>query len=199
MGNFEDHMRWAAGSYVLGLLILGLIVTTVSLPLTVLGLAALSLPLTLAGGAFPDIDHHASKPYKAFRLFTTIAGVGGGAYAIFAFGEPLSTTVAASAGLPQAAVWGGFIIAGGISIGLISRFTLAIVQPRHRGPTHRVPIGLLVTAGIGGAIGFLATSISLLTPLLIGGVAAGFFFMGFMSHLACDGMLTSLDTYITLS
>ena len=198
MGDFEDHMRWAFGAHIVTVLGIGVAISVYSLPLLFVGVAATGLPLTLIGGAFPDIDHHASKPNRIFKNALTVgAAVCSGYFAVTAGGTLLSAT-GATYGVPTtpSLAIGGTTTA--LVTGAAARKGFSVVRPRHRGVTHRVPTGTIVSAAVGAVVTVaLAGSPEPVKPALFGGLSAILFFAGVLSHLACDGMLTSLDTYLS--
>lgn len=198
MGDFETHMRWAGGAHMVAATVLLMTILLTELPLLLSALLILGVPFTFAGASFPDIDHHASKPNRYFKLFLLGTGTLIAAYlfGIYFFesieelilqynmsGRPITTVTA---------------VVFSLLVGGLVSYLFDIIRPKHRGPTHRIPIGLVVTMILIVALSFSLASAGVTVPYIIGVGIGGFFFSGFLSHLACDGMLSSPKTYISV-
>lgn len=204
MGSFEDHVRYGVAFYSGAVLL-------VSAPVAYLigegalgtggvalaaGAAVVGFPFALAGASFPDVDHHSAKPHRLFRRWISVAAAVVSGYVLFAsgLGSEAGFVVAEAAGVevggvPEAAAGGVVAVAGGVAAAGGAFVGVGVVKPRHRGITHTVRAGVVVAAVVGTGFGY---AVSVLVPSVAasaGGIAASAFFVGFLSHLQCDGML----------
>ncbi len=200
MGSFEAHMKYGfASHFVSGVILIGLVYLT-PLPLLAALIGVLAIPITLAGASFPDIDHPQSKPNRVFRQFLFGAGILVTAWVFGQTGFYEAQSQLQSAGTEEAA----FSLAAVLTVivallgGFGVRFLFDILRPSHRGTTHRVPIGAGVSVGLGMITWALAVTVEVAFPLLLAGVVGWLFMAGFMSHLACDGVLLQARTYTRL-
>lgn len=176
MGNFQDHMRYGVGSYV-----------------TVFG-CLFALPFVIGGAAFPDIDHHASKPHKWLRsgvfvsttLISAFLFVSEGSFYSLTLAEGVKT--ASGAPLSDGALSLIIIGVGALIVGVVAEYAVGFFKPVHRGVTHTLTTGGLVSAILGGAVALGLTLVFPDVSLLLGAVAGMSFFIGFLSHLQCDGL-----------
>ena len=204
MGSFEDHVRYGVAFYAGAVLL-------VSAPVAYLlgegalgtggaalaaGAAVLGFPFALAGASFPDVDHHSAKPHRLFRRWVSVAAAVVSGYVLFASGVGFDVGVAAAeaagvsvGGVPDAVLGGATAVAGAFAAAGVAFVGVGVVKPRHRGITHTVRAGVVVAAVVGTGFGY---SVSVFVPSVAaaaGGIAAVAFFVGFLSHLQCDGML----------
>lgn len=200
MGNFDEHMRYGVAIHVLVSLGFFGFALVSSLPVYLALFAFVLLPVTLAGAMFPDIDHPASKPNRFFRrllfLLMTVVGAGVvGGVGFFSVYELIVEQVGAEGALPLtlSVITTAGILVGFGSVGLFNR-----LRPPHRGMTHRVPIGAVVTAILVLVLAGGFSLVGLTTALWLGAISGGMFFAGFLSHLLCDGVLLQRKTYLTL-
>jgi hypothetical protein len=204
MGSFEDHVRYGVAFYAGAVLL-------VSAPVAYLlgegalgtggaalaaGAAVLGFPFALAGASFPDVDHHSAKPHRLFRRGVSVAAAVVSGYVVFAsgLGSEAGFVVAEAAGVevggvPEAAVGGVVAVAGGIAAAGVAFVGVGVVKPRHRGVTHTVRAGAVVAGVVGAGFGYAVSVFAPSVAASVGGVAAAAFFVGFLSHLQCDGML----------
>lgn len=179
-------------------LLIGLVYTT---PLTIFAglLVSLALPITIAGAAFPDIDHPQSKPNRMFRKILFVAGIGATAWVFGQVGFRETYLWFESAGFGEAAFSLAAVATVVVALlgGVGARLLFDILRPSHRGITHRVPTGVGVSIGIGVVTWALAAAATFVAPLLLATVVGGMFFVGFLSHLACDGVLLKPKTYLS--
>lgn len=191
MGNYDDHLEYGYGAY--ALVFTAIAGAALSGGVTVLvaaGLAVLAAPLTMLGAVFPDIDHHASHPHRAFKrlVFAATTITAFCLLAIAAF-EPLA--VALSGMLAGFADVGAMVALHCLSlaVGVGAVHLVVRYRPTHRGITHRVPTGATLATTIGGGFWYIAGLIPAVDALLAGLFLGGAFFIGFLSHLQCDRML----------
>ena len=203
MGSFEDHVRYGVLFYVAA-------VVVASVPLAYgFGNGALeekALPLVaaagvfgfvfaFAGASFPDIDHHAAKPHRFFRRWVAVGAGAVAGYLLFSSGvavEAGATTVEAVETVPdapEAVLGGGVAVAGAFVAGTTAFVGISVLKPRHRGVTHSLGTGGVVALGVGACVWYGVSYFAPSLGLLAGGVAGASFFVGFLSHLQCDGLL----------
>jgi hypothetical protein len=214
MGSFEEHMRYGVAAYALAVTLAGGVVGYLAYAgylsggsLALAAVAAVAgFPFAVAGAGFPDIDHHAAKPHRFLRKWVSVVAAVGAAYVLFASGvaadaggAAVSELTAASV-VPEPVVGGGVSFLGGLAAGAAAYVGVAVIKPPHRGVTHTLTTGVVVAAGVGVAVGYAAavgTGAVLASPpfapsaagVVAGGIAAAAFFVGFLSHLQCDGLL----------
>jgi len=202
MGSFEDHMRYGVAAYVVTLVLAGVptaylfqegVVGNGEVALAVGG-GVVGLPFAVAGAGFPDIDHHAAKPHRFFRRWVSVIAAVVGGYVLFASGlavEAGVTTAAAveAPGAPEPVVGGAFAALGAVALGATAFVGVGVVKPRHRGITHTLRAGFVVAGIVGVAVGYAVYVFVPSAAFFVGGVAATAFFVGFLSHLQCDGLL----------
>ncbi|PKP60696.1 MAG: hypothetical protein CVT88_02350 [Candidatus Altiarchaeales archaeon HGW-Altiarchaeales-1] len=147
-------------------------------------------PLLLAifGSVLPDIDHHASIPFRTLKMlvflffFFSCLGIMSG------HGEILNTITEKIFEIFPVSVSSGtikffIVILIAITVGILSVILLKIIKPAHRGITHKKMFGIFI-----GFLLFLFfyfvfsyQNFSVITTLS--------FIMGFFSHLALDKIL----------
>jgi len=204
MGSFEDHVRYGVGFYAGAVLL-------VSAPVAYLlgegalgaggvvlagGAAVVGFPFALAGASFPDVDHHSAKPHRMFRRWMSLTAAVVSGYVLLASGVGYDMGVAAAeaagvsvGGVSDAALGGVAAVAGAFAAAGVSFVGVGVVKPRHRGVTHTLRAGAVVAALVGTGFGYAASFVFPSFAAPAGGVAAASFFVGFLSHLQCDGML----------
>lgn len=198
MGSFEDHVNYGVAAHLVVIATaLGLVYTGVIPPVTA-GAAIVLFPLTLLGAIFPDIDHKHAKPYRIFRKTASVIAGFGMAVLWYTYNDLLSVLVTRTPIETDVSVVAGMlIVVFSVLSGSLTWWLIDIVRPKHRGVTHRIPTGLLLSGAI--VLLFDALFVTLFTEhLSFAIVAGGCFFFGFLSHLYCDGMLTERKTYFTL-
>lgn len=196
-------MRYGIGAYLavvfllaapVGYLVYSGYVGGMSVALAV-GAAVGGFPFAVAGAGFPDIDHHAAKPHRFFKKWVSVIASVVTGYAFYVSGIAVETggatveTLEAAPDLPEPFVGAGFAAAGGIAAGGIVFVAVGILKPRHRGVTHTLGAGFFVAGLVGVAFGYAAAVVFPSAGVFAGGVAATGFFLGFLSHLQCDGLL----------
>jgi hypothetical protein len=211
MGSFEDHMRYGVAAYVVFVVgcaaVVGYLVYSGRAGVTEAALGAAGavggFPFAVAGAGFPDIDHHAAKPHRFFkRWVSVIAGIVG-AYLLYASGVAVEAGAAAMEEVTTASIAPeplvGVAVAGigGVGAGVAAYVGVGVLKPPHRGVTHSLPAGLVVSVLVGVGVGYAASVVGAVLlpspPLVVGGLTGGVvssaFFVGFLSHLQCDGLL----------
>jgi len=206
MGSFEDHLRYGVGFYAVAAVLTCVFsaylfregVLSARDAAVVFGGAVAGFPFTLAGAGFPDIDHHKAKPHRFFKRWVAVAAAVFAGYVLFVSGVALEAgatatdTVGAAPDATEVEMVAGF---GVVAVGAVVAAGVAVVgvtvlKPRHRGITHTLRAGFGVAAGVGLVVGYTA---GVVVPpevaVLAGGVAGVSFFVGFLSHLQCDGLL----------
>lgn len=202
MASFEMHLRYSvvthalllavgSGLYYLGLLSGWRLVLLVAMA-----------PLTLVGGTIPDVDHPDSKPNRLLYQYGPPAAAIWVGILLYQNLRLLVTLMAPVPLLgPRSYIVG---ILSTVIVGLVYHGLSVLIlklRPRHRGVTHRIPVGvgmavvvgaLLTVVGAGAGLGASSTF-----PIAVAG--SGAFFCGFLSHLYLDGLLTKPQVYISFT
>jgi hypothetical protein len=211
MGSFEDHMRYGVAAYVVAVIAGGAGVgyllysgrAGVAEVALAAGAAVAGFPFAVAGAGFPDVDHHAAKPHRFFKKWISVITGVVGTYLLYASGVAVEAgasamnEVATASVAPEPIVGGGIAAFGGVGAGVAAYIGVGVLKPPHRGVTHTLPAGLVVSILVGVGVGYAASVVAPVllpsSPLVVGGLAAGVastgFFVGFLSHLQCDGLL----------
>jgi membrane-bound metal-dependent hydrolase YbcI (DUF457 family) len=202
MASFEMHLRYSVVTHALLLAVgSGLYYLSLLSGWRLILLVAVA-PLTLIGATIPDVDHPESKPNQLLCQYGPPAAaiwVG-----ILLYQNPrllviLMTPVPLLGPRPYIVGVLSTAVVGLVYHGLSA--LIPILRPRHRGATHRIPVGvgmaavigaLLTVIGAGAGLGPSSTS-----PIAVAG--SGAFFCGFLSHLYLDGLLTEPQVYISLT
>jgi len=188
--NFKQHIFFG--------IVIGVSISTVFLLYNGLSwLFVFPLLLAILGSVLPDIDHHASIPFRILKLLTFLFFFFG-SFALSNensdYSEILNTvtenlTKCFSAIFPasvDSSVIKFFInILTAIIVGILSVIILKIIKPSHRGITHKKMFGLL-----SGFLLFLFFYFGFLPQnqnfSILSSVS---FILGFFSHLALDKIL----------
>jgi hypothetical protein len=192
MGNYEEHVQYGHVAYIL--LCVALTGALISGGVKLLDGAILLIgmyPFVRLGAAFPDVDHHASHPHRMLKKVMFVTGLVATYLLVLTFGFEALTGVV-EAGVPtEGAYTISMLLVLIIALGggwatqeAVSRF-----RPKHRGVTHRIPTGVVVSLAIVAAIGGTGVYFALPYAVTVSATFAGAFFIGFLSHLQCDGML----------
>jgi hypothetical protein len=161
-------------------------------PVRLLATAAAVLPLTLAGALFPDLDHHSSLPYRYGRRFlppilAVVALIVGVRYRV-----PIAVALAGTSAPSLGRFLSGAVVASlGWGTWVACTALFPVLRPSHRTVTHRVPTGVVTALCVGGIVSLLVGGQG---PLLASEqvfviVTSVAFLVGFVSHLAADGIL----------
>ncbi|OQX21790.1 MAG: hypothetical protein BWK75_02330 [Candidatus Altiarchaeales archaeon A3] len=148
------------------------------------------LPLLLAilGSVLPDIDHHASIPFRTLKgiifLFFFLSSLA----LIIEYSEILNQiTESFSAIFPvnvsSEIIKFFIVILIAITVGILSVIMLKIIKPAHRGITHKKTTGIFIGFLLFLFFYFLVQNqnFSVITAIS--------FIIGFFSHLALDKIL----------
>jgi hypothetical protein len=214
MGSFEDHMRYGVVAYAVAVVLsvagVGYLVyagrAEVQHAALVGGAAVAGFPFAVAGAGFPDIDHHAAKPHRYFKKWVSVIAAVVGGYVLFTSGVAAEAGTAAMDGVatasvaPEPVVGGGMAAVGGVVSGIVAYLGVGLLKPPHRGVTHTLGAGIVVAGVVGVGVGYAG---GVIVPLIVpssaftvgaiaGGIAGGSFFIGFLSHLQCDGLLVGV-------
>jgi len=190
VSGFKQHIEY--GWFFHSITTIGVLSTTlIGVPIElILGLIGLSLPFTLFGSILPDIDHPASKPYRLFRyvlLFSIIVIISlllsQNQHLIESIWKNISHDIH-----PQLVPITISIIS--LSIAVITICLFEKYRPNHRGITHKLIFGLIITIIIGTIFYYIYSTLlyneyTILSSIII----SLYFFMGFCSHLYADNML----------
>lgn len=191
MVGFDRHLRYGVGVYAASVALTGVAYVAGTVTVGTVALVVSTLPLTLAGAMFPDLDHPSSLPYRYGKrylplLFAVIAMVVGVRH------HGVIATVLA----PEATGTGAFL--SGVAVASMgwgtftgTRWLFPRLRPPHRTVTHRLSTGLITALCVGTIVALLMgepAPAGLVAEL----IASGAFFAGFASHLAADGAFPSL-------
>jgi len=202
MGNFEDHMRYGVGAYLLVVGVGGILTgysvykgMDVGVDGLVLWASAsvLGFPFALLGAGFPDIDHGDAKPHRYLKKWLSVGAAVVAGYLLFV-SEATATVggeVAREVGVevPETGVALAGAVVGGVLAGVGARLAVDFLKPKHRGVTHTLGAGFVVAALVGGVSGYAGGLVAPPLRAFVGGICATSFFVGFLSHLQCDGLL----------
>jgi hypothetical protein len=189
MSSFETHVRIGTAVH-FALTTVSLLVLALGGPVIVVIATTISFPVTIAGATFPDIDHHASKPYHLAKRWMPRFGVGLLGVALAKEIDHLQNLVALFITAPQSRFYAGclyILLLLGARVGVRQAFS--ICRPAHRTVTHAVSTGGIVSGFVAGCGVVLSQSIAMTQPPLIGSVWGLCFFAGVLSHLHCDGLV----------
>ena len=203
MGSFEDHVRYGIAFYVAAVLVTGVPLAYVfgggtvdegALPIAAAA-GVLGSVFALAGASFPDVDHHSAKPHRFFRKWVAVASGVVAGYALFASGVAVRAGIVAVRSVealpdaPEAVLGGSVSMAGAVAAGAAAFVGVRVLKPRHRGVTHTLRAGVVVAAGVGAGVWYGTSFVAPSVSVTAGAVAGTSFFVGFLSHLQCDGLL----------
>jgi len=189
MGSFEEHVRFgylaAAIFSITSVLYFPVIPYQSKYKLFVICFTG-GLITTFIGAVFPDIDHHASKPYRfvrtsGFILATVISLL----FLVRAF--RIYQAHIRQIRIEYVILLFVLSLFSIIGIGLIVINIMDYVQPKHRGITHSLSTGVIISTVIvfAGQYIYNVYNITSVTTALLGWG----FLLGFISHLYCDGIL----------
>lgn len=196
--RYEQHLRIGVASHAVAVVLFG--VSSLFGPSVVLlGAAGVSLPVTLLGAAVPDLDEPNSKPYRYFR--PTVAWLVTGVAFIILHAN-LGYLVTFTDRLISSPLAGPLAGEAAVTFPLLLGLSTYVLIPEilqkmdHRGLSHQLPTGVVVSIAIygGGVTLFVAAGAPY--PLVVTGVFAMSFFIGFCSHLYADGLLRERRVYI---
>lgn len=202
MGSFEEHVRYGVGFYaVSAVLVCGVsayllyegVLTAREAVFAVAAVCA-GFPFALAGASFPDIDHHSAKPHRFFKKWMSVATAVVAGYVLLASGlafEAGAVTVETvePVDAPEEVVGSGVAVGVAAVAGMTAFVGVGVLKPRHRGVTHTKQAGALVACLIGVVVWYGVSVFAPPVAVFAGAVAGASFFVGFLSHLQCDGLL----------
>ena len=185
MADFETHVRAGTATH-LALIAMSLcLLASDAGPLVVVA-TTIGLPVTVAGAVFPDIDHHASRPYQLAERWLPILVAGLAGVAVGMQLDHLYSLIGLVTLGDHRFFVAGVAYACLVWLILIGmRRLVPICRPRHRTVTHRVVTGL-------GVAGLIAGGGVTVTAAIVGTIWALCFLSGFLSHLYYDGLFPSV-------
>lgn len=160
------------------------------------GVLILSFFMSLIGSMFPDIDHHSSKPFKIFSKVITLLLVGGIIFSSYIFRNQILKYISNQSylNLPAGLLFVVSIVLVSIFLIVFTPRALRIIQPKHRGITHKMSTGIILSLILGISLYWAGVNISW-EPSILGVTTSVSFLMGFISHMYADGLLFEKETY----
>jgi uncharacterized membrane protein len=165
----------------------------------ILSAVGVALPITLVGAVIPDLDESNSRVYRWFRPFVAVC------VALYVFVLLYSSREMVIAGIqryirPASPDYLAGIttvsLAGLLSIAAYRFVTRLLDKLTHRQLFHQLPTGIFAgTVLYAEFVPFLA-AVDAPRPPVTAVLFAAAFFVGFVSHLAADGLLLRRQTYI---
>jgi fatty acid desaturase len=191
MAPFETHVRVGVGVH-FALTTASLVVPALGGPIPVVVATLISLPVTVGGAVFPDVDHHASRSYRLARQWLPRVCTGTVGLALGANVESLVRAVDLVGGSrSRSGFYAGCLyclVLWGVGTGV--RRAIPICRPPHRTVTHAASTALIVSGFLAACGVALVASVAPDLPALLGSVCGLCFFAGVVSHLHCDGLVT---------
>jgi hypothetical protein len=192
MPDLKKHLQYGLFSHfmmvtAISSLYLGGLVST-----KILTTALLTIPFTLIGAVFPDIDHHRSSVCRwVERYVPAILGVIAAAVAIHYRLILLNVTGGRIFGVDSAFAARVGVGTTGWMTWVVTRRLLPQLRPSHRTVTHRISTGILLSVCVAAvfAAGLRVFGVTSVVGSALGCVAGKAFLTGFISHLLADGIL----------
>jgi len=196
MGDYEEHLHYGYSSYILYFASVAVTVATTPISfLTGVLLSVIGFPIVIIGAIFPDTDHHASKPHQMLKKLMFFVGIIGSFYffSVQSF-LPIQELIA-EINTPLSAENQFYIaiLLVSLLIGLLSRQSVVWFRPKHRGITHRLPTGIVLSTSLIGVFWYVSYTLQYSYSSVIGLLLGSAFFIGFLSHLHCDELLYSFS------
>ncbi|WP_336339504.1 hypothetical protein [Haloarcula brevis] len=197
--RYEKHMRIGVAAHAVAVVVFGLSTQAGLPPVVILGAAGGSLPATLIGAAAPDLDEPNSKPYRYFLPTVTWLVIGVSFVVLHVNLRHLVTLTNRFVSSPLAGPLAGeaaVVLPLLLGCGTYLLLPELLQKMDHRGLCHQIPTGVVVSVGLYSAGVTLLAAARAPYPLLVSGVFAGSFLIGFCSHLYADGLLRERRVYI---
>jgi len=196
---YQQHLRVGVAGHAVMVLLVGVGSALSETDPLVLRTVGIALPVTLAGAVTPDLDEPRSRPYRQFRPFVAVMStvfilsvVNGHHHRVVELVE-MSLRVT-----NPAFVAGEVTVICGLLAGVGSYYAVSplLRKPTHRDLLHQLPTGTVIALVLYPLFVTVLTSMAIPRPLVIARVLASAFLVGFVSHLAGDGLLLRRQTYI---
>lgn len=201
MGNFNDHLKAGVVSYVLLIPItIGVAIVYDKIPLATAFISLGVGPIVVIGALFPDIDHHASRPHKVFKKYTSLLFALCSIILVYLNLDTIQTIMTDFIDSNLSFYIGAGTIVLSILTFIGTSKMITILRPKHRGVTHRFFTGLGFSLVLSALVYAVCSVRFGNTPLVFSSsimTGVGFMF-GFFSHLYVDGILFRLKTYTTI-
>jgi len=193
MGSYWDHKYVANRLFVITyFLIIGLLWIVTDgmglfryLVVTSFGILGLLIgyPAIRLGAMFPDVDHPSSIPFR--RVMRAIPVIG---FALGAVWHINDEDVETNTGGIMAAGIFGAVFARVFRRFYQKGFMGRRIRPKHRGPTHELKTGRILSGGLLRGIWSVFRGLGYSAiGLMIATVFASFFYLGHLSHLLREG------------
>lgn len=192
MADFETHVRVGTAVHIT-LIATSLCLLASGVETLVVVATTIGLPVTVTGAVFPDIDHHASRPYQLAERWLPVLVAGLAGVVIGAQLDRLYSLIGlVTVGDHRLFVAGVAYTCFVWSVLIGTRRLIPICRPRHRTVTHRVVTGLGVACLIAGVGVTVTAAIGLERTDIVGVTWALCFLSGFLSHLYYDDLFPSV-------
>ncbi len=179
--NFKQHIAFG--------IVIGVIFSLIFLLYEGLSwLFVFPLLLAILGSVLPDIDHHASIPFRTLKIFVFILSfsaifilIAGHSEILKPATEKISEIFPVNVNSETIKFFITILIA--LTAGILSVIILKIIKPSHRGVTHKKMFGIFITFLL---FLFFYFTFSYQNFSVISAIS---FLTGFFSHLASDKIL----------
>lgn len=191
MGNFKQHITYGWYAHILTTISITPILTYLNLPLQLIAaIIGISIPLSLFGSIIPDIDHPASKTYRIFKYIILQTTIIISIIIISNFETQIMQLLSQIIPNVKREISLLVIIIMSIITSIIVSTALSHIRPPHRGITHRIHFGIILSTILFIIVFYLYNTLihdayNYITSLTI----TIYFFIGFNSHLYRDGIL----------
>lgn len=198
MSDFETHVRSAIRWYLLIPLCAVVLYIFGEITASIFLTAIVCIPVTILGASTPDLDHHSSIPYRsAVRWGPYLLGA---MVAEITVGNRAQIVTLYRLGVESQTAWfvAGLTCACAVSATVRgTAWLIPRLRPRHRGPLHRLPSGIVGSILCTG-LAMIWFPTALLPTLAHQILFASAYILGFLSHLSQDGLLRVRRTYLTI-
>ncbi|OAQ54189.1 hypothetical protein HTG_01250 [Natrinema mahii] len=200
MTDFERHLQHGISAHALLVAALGIPYLLGALREETLVVALAVVPITLVGSVAPDIDHPHARPYRLATRYVPPATAAVATCLTLKFGGAAITAVESiSVGVDPLFV-AGASVATVFWVGWWATSRLfPRLRPSHRTVTHRISAGMTVAVCLTTVVVLLLEGTGLPSGLVVrtSALCGGAFLVGFLTHLAGDGLLR--DRWRTVS
>lgn len=189
MANFDGHLQCGYNAHIITTLAIAPL-SIYHIPIQLLiGLIGISLPVTMLYSILPDIDHPSSRTYNLFKYFLFCSGTLVSVSLYFSVFQ-----LAEIHDIPMLTDYKKIVVSTVISlsslvtaVGFVRFFRK--IRPPHRGVTHSLTFGILVSTMFAILVFGLLTQLTTQEhTAIVSGIILIYALAGFISHLIADGM-----------